>query len=88
MAAAKKNIKTKNPRTIPPTTLALDPLDKPIEGPANIGLAAGVIDHRGRPRTRVVRYRLENKLLPGFKKRRTWFTTLRMLMNDQAAEVM
>jgi hypothetical protein len=88
MAAKKKPPQKKTPRFAPPTELALDALDRPIEGLANIARAAGIVDHRDRPRLRVVRYRLKKGYLPGFQRGERWFSTLRLLrsMSDQPVE--
>jgi hypothetical protein len=63
----------------PPPAVTLDADDMLIEGMRNIGLAAGVVDARGRARIHVVKYRLDNGLIPGFRRGKHWYTTLRLL---------
>jgi hypothetical protein len=82
MAAKKKSNRL---AVAPPTTLVVDPLDQLIEGLESIGRAARIVDSKGYARKRVVKYRLENDLLPGFKRGRHWYSTLRLLtgMNEE-----
>jgi hypothetical protein len=88
MAAKKKVLTPKSKRlaVAPPPVVTLDPEDMLIEGLRNIGLAAGVVDARGRARIYTVKYRLHNGLLPGFQRGKHWYSTLRLLRGmNQAA---
>jgi hypothetical protein len=54
-------------------------LDTPIWHAGPIALAAGLVDKRGRPRTRAAFHLLEKGLLPASKVGRSYVTTLRRL---------
>jgi hypothetical protein len=56
-----------------------DPADVPVWGARAIALAVGLVDSRGRPRTRACYHLLEKKLLPADKVGRTFVSTPRRL---------
>jgi hypothetical protein len=53
--------------------------DIPIWGARAIAIAAGLVDKRGKPRTRAAYHLLEKKLLPADKVGRTFVSTPRRL---------
>jgi len=62
--------------------------DQLVWGARNIALAAGLVDKRGKPRTRAAYHLLENKRLPADKIGKTHVSTprrLRSIANGEAA---
>jgi hypothetical protein len=61
-------------------------LDTPVWGAAAIAIAVGLVDRRGKPRTRAAYHLLEGKKLPASKVGKTWVSNLRRLRGIASGE--